>query len=200
MRNKFYRKFVTILGDIKIFKYPLFFLYQPTGYKMRGKEVDELRDILQPGDILLRGYLNYLDGHLIPGFFSHAGFYYGDKIVIHAIAEGVKEEHIGDFCRCDYAAVMRFKPGYISQQEVELAQKQAKAIVGCGYDFEADADDNEYYCTEAVRKIYENKKEILKVEPTELSALFGLIKRKVILPDQFWKSPALEMKFRSKLV
>ena len=36
-----------------------------------------LLGVLQPGDILLRAYTNYLDGKFIPGRFSHAALYCG---------------------------------------------------------------------------------------------------------------------------
>jgi hypothetical protein len=32
---------------------------------------------IRPGDILVRGFDNYVDGSFIPGFFSHAGLYLG---------------------------------------------------------------------------------------------------------------------------
>jgi hypothetical protein len=60
----------------------------PGSYKISGKEARELIDhVLQPGDILLRGYNGYLDGIMIglsgggasmSKHFSHAAFYVGD--------------------------------------------------------------------------------------------------------------------------
>jgi hypothetical protein len=84
----------------------------------------------KPGDILVRGFKNYLDGYFIPGYFSHAGLYVGpvvekdkelvhrprgkklfrpgEQMVVHALAEGVLMEDLIQFCRCDYLAVLRF--------------------------------------------------------------------------------------------
>jgi len=73
---------VTWFGDIKAFR-PLPFLprialvYDPGSYKVSANESRHLESLLQPGDILLRGYTFYLDGMLIPGFYSHAGLYLG---------------------------------------------------------------------------------------------------------------------------
>jgi hypothetical protein len=85
---------------------------------------------VKPGDILVRGFRNYLDSYFIPGYFSHAGLYVGpveekdkdlvlrlhgkkifcpgEQMVVHALAEGVLMEDLIQFCRCDYMAVLRF--------------------------------------------------------------------------------------------
>ena len=43
-------------------------------------------EIIQPGDVLLRGFNKYLDGKFIPDEkgYSHAGLYAGNNEVIHA--------------------------------------------------------------------------------------------------------------------
>ncbi len=128
-------RFLTVFGDIKIFPGPLFFLYDPGSYLVKGEDMREVMKMVQPGDILLRGYTNYLDGRFIPGYFSHVGFYLGpidrktleaewsdeypsldqlkglktgEQMVIHSMAEGVFMEDVLNFCRCDYMAVLRF--------------------------------------------------------------------------------------------
>lgn len=130
------QKFLTIFGDIKIFRWPLFLLYHPVGYGVKGEDVREVIDTVRPGDILVRGYRDYLDGHFIPGYFSHVGIFVGElteadrpdlektaaalgkghqshfrtgkQMVVHALAEGVLTEDVINFCRCDYMAVLRF--------------------------------------------------------------------------------------------
>ncbi len=71
--DKIYNGFIKVFGDIKIFKFPMFILYDPGSYRVKGDDIREVLDLVRPGDILLRGYVNYLDGYIIPGFFSHAG-------------------------------------------------------------------------------------------------------------------------------
>ena len=73
----FTERFLTIFGDIKIFRFPFFLVYDPGSYQVKGDDVRALLGVLQPGDILLRGYTHYLDGKFIPGKFSHAGLYCG---------------------------------------------------------------------------------------------------------------------------
>jgi Permuted papain-like amidase enzyme, YaeF/YiiX, C92 family len=130
--------FLTVFGDLKVFRWPLFFLYDPGSYMVKGKDMREVINVIRPGDILLRGYVNYLDGYFIPGYFSHVGLYLGqvdprliesiwseddnyapldevlkhsvsgEQMVIHSMAEGVFMEDLLNFCRCDYMIIMRF--------------------------------------------------------------------------------------------
>lgn len=122
--------FIKIFGDIKVFKWPLFIVYDPASYKVKGKDTRQVLDLVQPGDILLRGYDNYLDGFFIPGYFSHVGLYVGEvkpehgagitvpggkrlfatgpQMVVHAMAEGVFVQDILDFCRTDRMLILRF--------------------------------------------------------------------------------------------
>ncbi|WP_242342008.1 hypothetical protein [Anaeromyxobacter terrae] len=118
-----------VLGDVKVFRWPMWIVYDPGSYRVKGRDARAVIDCVRPGDVLVRGYDAYLDGKLIPGLFSHAGLYLGrtthadralapadardrlaigEQIVIHAIAEGVLTEDVLDFCRCDRLVVLRF--------------------------------------------------------------------------------------------
>ncbi|RFO94707.1 hypothetical protein DIC66_22045 [Rhodoferax lacus] len=76
------------IGTIKYFTSPLGLVEDPGSYRISGDEVRALVDgVLQPGDILLRGFDGYLDGVLIkltsaksgPGSgYSHAALFLGD--------------------------------------------------------------------------------------------------------------------------
>jgi len=79
---------VAWIGTIKYFTSPLSLVEDPGSYKIKGDEIRELLDeVLQPGDILLRGFDGYLDGIMIGlsgggqglgKHFSHAALYLGD--------------------------------------------------------------------------------------------------------------------------
>lgn len=85
--------FLRFFGDLKMFgNQPRLFaaphllttllfrgtlLYDPRSYRVKGGDMRRAMSDLKPGDILVRGYDNYVDGHFIPGFFSHAGLYLG---------------------------------------------------------------------------------------------------------------------------
>lgn len=149
MINKYFlplmNHFLKAFGDIKIFNWPMFLVYDPSGYQVKGDEVREVINIIKPGDILLRGYNKYLDGLFIPGYFSHAGIYLGevlpehselvtpdkreeyfrtgDQIVAHAMAEGVFMEDLINFCRCDRMIILRLP------EEISMAQENTVADI-----------------------------------------------------------------------
>jgi len=128
-RKSILGKILTVFGDIKVYKWPMFVVYAPRGYAVRGADYREAMSAARPGDLLLRGYVDYLDGYFIPGFFSHAGTYVGEltakdladaegidaealfepgpQMVVHAKAEGVLCEDLLDFCRTDRMAILR---------------------------------------------------------------------------------------------
>ena len=135
-KKSLHERLLTIFGDIFVYRWPMFLLYNPEGYRVRGEDVRALLERLQPGDILVRGYDHYLDSRFIPGYFSHVGLYLGEvtlddqdsvarvgaallaggktdfrcgpQMVIHALAEGVLLEDAINFCRCDFLALLRF--------------------------------------------------------------------------------------------
>ena len=130
MLTKIKNGFLKIFGDIRIFKWPFFLVYMPQGYLVKGEDVREVIETIKPGDIVIRGFKDYLDGFFIPGVFTHAGIYLGElgdsdkenlsplcqesgfkkgkQMVSHAMAEGVFLEDIINFCRCDYMLILRF--------------------------------------------------------------------------------------------
>ena len=63
--------FLTILGDIKMFKFPFFLVYDPSSFAVKGYHTRLAMEMLKPGDIVLRRYRMYLDGVFIPGKYSH---------------------------------------------------------------------------------------------------------------------------------
>jgi len=191
--NKIYDKSLNILGDIKVVKYPFWFVYDPDGFDVSGQDMRDVISILQEGDILLRFYNKYLDGKFIKGVFSHAAYYIGKDTIVHAVAEGVLKEDILEFLRCDGIAVMRFKK--ITKTDIRKASTTARKLIGKKYDFEFETDDDEFYCTEAVKEMYKHKSDELGVMMEEVKMLGGLLKRHVIIPDSFYQSPALDCIF-----
>jgi len=138
--HELWKKFLKFLGDVKIYGTPFFLLLFPKSYEIKGEEMRQVIELIRPGDILIRGYKDYLDGYLIPGFFSHVGLYLGDippkpevklpesgkeyyragkQMVIHAMAQGVFMEDVLNFCRCDSMVILRRRP----EQEHEELQR-----------------------------------------------------------------------------
>jgi hypothetical protein len=183
---KLHERLLTILGDIKIFKWPCFIVYSPNGYRVKGWKVEDILDKIEPGDILLRGYDNYLDCKFIPGKFSHAAFYMGNRLVVHSLAEGVIKEHIFDFCKCDRIQVLRVKG--INSNTLDIAISKAFGFIGGRYDFDFKKDNGKLYCSELVAKIWDHK---IKMEPKKLKVL-KLFNKVIILPDHFLEHPDIE--------
>ncbi len=93
--------FLAWFGTLKMFSndggaaavqlhWPSHFLVEnPRGYRISGPNMRTILDVLQEGDILLRGYEGYVDGEFIrrssvtsqhgfqPGWFTHAALYVG---------------------------------------------------------------------------------------------------------------------------
>ena len=111
------------------------------------------------------------------------------------MAEGVFKQDVINFCRCDYMAILRVKGA--TKADIKQAITNAEALIGKKYDFEFEHTDDEYYCTEMVAKAWEDT---YKLEPMVLKALFGLIKKSSIMPDQFWNDSRLEKVYFSKQV
>jgi len=223
MLTKIYNGFVKVLGDIKVFPYPMFILYDPGSYRIKGDEMREVMQAVQPGDILVRGYVNYLDGYLIPGFFSHAGLYLGrvdddakrfvkpqgmhlfrtgEQMVIHAMAEGVFMEDILNFCRCDYMMVLRRNTSIESEAARQISFDQVMAIalqqLGSPYDFQFNFSDiRKLSCTELVYVCCRDFITEYGIEPKKHRFIF--FSKNILSPDDFVKSP-LQKVWRSRAI
>jgi hypothetical protein len=150
------KRFVlTIFGDIKIFKWPLFVIYQPTSFRIKGSDTRKIMTNIQPGDVVMRGYDDYLDGYFIPkgeSGCSHSGLYIGENKIVHSIAEGSSLIDIIDFCRCDKIIILRPDSG--QEWAIEHAKKCADANVP--YDFNFAPGPGKYYCHEFTASCYPN--------------------------------------------
>ena len=76
-KKRFYERLLTWFGDLKYFWIPPVIVFDSGSYKVKGEDVRQVINKVQPGDILLRSYDRYVDGLFIPGEFSHVGFFYG---------------------------------------------------------------------------------------------------------------------------
>ena len=184
MYYKLKSTFLTLFGDIEVFKWPMFVIYRPSGYKIRGKQIRTIMKKIEPGDVLLRGYNDYLDGYFIPkgsSNCSHSGIYVGNGNVIHSIAEGVIREDLLDFLKCDYCVVLRPNT---SKNTINKALKHAKTVVGKPYDFDFDtATHDKYFCHEFTASCYPG----IDVQKVRRKAWFlGLMSPETYLADSFY--------------
>jgi len=172
-----------VFSRIKVYKYPLWVIYDPSGYKMTDEDDKVVMATVRPGDVLLRGYVNFLDGYFIPGIFSHAGLYIGDGEVIHSMQDGVFQEGITRFMRCDYMAIVR--PDLPSRPFKREAIERAKAMLGTPYDFFGDfKNHNAVCCTELVQCAYAPFADQLGMQLKQYKVGDQLI-MEAITPDDF---------------
>ena len=216
--TKIYNTTLKIFGDIKVYKFPFFLLYDPGSYLIKGNEVREIMNTLKAGDILIRGYKNYLDGYFIPGFFSHAALYLGsvpnennitllpsvrdefyaegEQIVVHAMAEGVFMEDLLNFCRCDYIVILRSSK--VKQEDIDQIYNNALMKLGTPYDFQFDFSRyNNLSCTEFVYLCMQDYMDEEGVRLRDRRAPFRL--RPTLIPDDFIDS-SLELVWQSSTI
>ena len=141
--------FLGIFGDIKVYKGPLFIVYAPDSFRVKGYHTREAMKKIRPGDVVQRKYVHYIDGFFIPGRYSHSGVYVGKGKVIHAVAEGVCEIDLIDFMRCDGFRILRPVNG--QKQAIE----RARSYLGKPYDFSFKVDEDSIYCHELAAHCYE---------------------------------------------
>lgn len=150
---EFKRIALTIFGDIKIFRWPFFIIYQPTSFRIKGSDTRKIMESIRPGDVVMRAYDDYLDGYFIPkgqSGCSHSGLYIGDNTMVHSIAEGSTLIDIIDFCRTDKIIILRPDSG--QEWAIEHARKCADENIQ--YNFNFVPGTGKYYCHEFTASCY----------------------------------------------
>lgn len=135
----------------------MFVIYDPKSYKLKGKDFSAIQGAIQKYDVMLRRYDSYLDSHFIPGYWNHAGIYMGHKndkngLVVHAVAEGVIEETLFDFCKTDHLIILRprfpFSKSAVGERVFEAVGKE--------YDFSFDfSNGDKLSCTELIDYVFD---------------------------------------------
>jgi hypothetical protein len=155
--------FIKWFGNILIYPYPGFIMFGHTAYKMKGEDVRDVLNIIQPGDILLRRYNNYLSGLMIPGYYTHAAIYIGNNQVVHMLGDGIDRQDILTFCRCDRVAIIHCNEEQITKRAIEIARELY--VKGVEYDFGFNFSDiTRFSCTELINYVYDNPKLTRKKE------------------------------------
>lgn len=177
------RKILHFVSDIRVYKYPAFvILWGDTHYKLKAEEKRMIINTIEPGDILLRVYYNYLGSIFIPGYWSHSALFDGPHHVIHMLGNGIVREDILKFMNCDDIAILRYKGGIEKIQEaIEKAKNQLSKGVEYDYDFNTETPEK-FYCTELISYVYN----------------LSYPKDKMIFPDQFLKDPNLDIIYPGK--
>ena len=164
---------IKIFGNIQFFPAPFHLVLNgDTHYQIKGPEMREILNKIEPGDILLRRYDRYVSSWFIPGYYKHVAIVSSKESIIQATTGGTFEEDILTFLRADEVAILRIKK--LPKREVSKAIKFAKNQIGKPYDFSFSSHDKRFYCSELVAACYENRFLDLKTG------------KKIISPDAFF--------------
>lgn len=140
-------KLISFFADIRLYWCGII-LFGDSHYKIKGPHQRQILDLIQPGDVLLRRYNHYVGSVLVSGHYSHAAMYSGDNKVIHMLGDGITQEDILVFMRCDDMALLRCKDSDLALPAAQKAKEQLEKDIEYDYDF-TDAPDK-FYCTEFV--------------------------------------------------
>lgn len=127
--------------------------FQTKPPRVRAVHCRQASELAQPGMVICRRYDAYLDGHFIPGDYSHSGIVENHKVligepctVIHAVAEGVERIDLLDFIKdADGIALLQFEA-----LDVDKTINFARSCIGKPYDFKFSIGDKgrSMYCHE----------------------------------------------------
>lgn len=182
------------ISKIRYTQYPFFVVYNLAAYKF--DDTYTVLDLVQPGDILLRAYDNYLDSLFIPGVWKHAAVAIDNRNVVQALGHGVEQDDIVQFCRTDHVQIMRFPN--ITPAQVNDIVAYAKAQIGKPYDYDfLISNANKFYCSELVIDSYNSVETLLNITPKGAKLLGFLPTWPVISPDDLANCPQLITIYKS---
>ena len=114
---------------------------------------DQLREIIQPGDVFVTRKEHAATNYFLPGYWPHAAFYIGGNDVIEALKDGVRHRDLGSPFSNDAVALIRPK---LNSSIVDEAIARARTHLGKPYDFDFDfTRSDRLVCTEVVYRSYE---------------------------------------------
>ena len=139
-------KIIFIAGDIRAHGGPLWGTTEPVdAFMVDQKDARRADKLTRPGDIGLHRYVWTFSNYGIPGAFKHAWIIVDNEDCVEATSDGVERRDRWFPMLCDYAVILR--PKDVTDEDVAMAIKRAKAIVGCEYDanfkFDLEAANDE---------------------------------------------------------
>lgn len=159
--------FWKVFGNTKVFKFPLWFVYDPEDPGVDGEHLLKLMRSVRPGDIIMRGWRHYLNGFFIPGEYSHGGVCLGEDMVMHAVSAGVVKCNILDFAMADRVCVLRPSRGQEDAVRKAIEFMESKTP----YDYKMTEGQEALYCFELCAECYKDSTEIKKVKPILMGGL-----------------------------
>lgn len=144
--------FIDFFGGIRIYPGGIIFFGDHTA-QLKGPDVREIIDTLEPGDVVLNRHDHYVSSLFIGGSFSHAGLCVAKDTIIHVGINGIAKEDILTFTRADAFAIIRPKDKKKINTAIERAYRYLEIGIQYDYDFDKYSDDY-FYCSEFVDSCY----------------------------------------------
>jgi hypothetical protein len=155
------------------------------------EKMDELREKIKPGDVLMSADLSYpgwsrMEYWAIGSHYTHAALAGSDGFVYEAVGEGVIKTTLNEFLE-GRKKIAVARPG-LDEKQAETATEYAKSHLGKPYDgvFNFGSDD-EFYCSELVAKSIKAA-DVNKAAP--MGKIFG---KDAVSPDVWRKTPGIEV-------
>ena len=128
------------------------------------EQVQQVNDLLQPGDILLSYTAGYVSDIFIPGKFKHGMTYVGPETtgstsrdLIEAVAEGVKYSDLNHILRTHVNRLLVLRPRLTNTEREQLLE-ETRSYLGDPYDFQFDfSDASRQVCTELIYRALQGR-------------------------------------------
>ena len=151
------RALLPFLTNLRVSKTPFWMMYQPQDYKVKGQDIQKISKVIQPGDIILRGFdKKFLDGLMVPNKFGYtqSGIYIGFNRVIHMTTKGISNSHLYDYCAADKIFIVR--PCGDKYKAVRLAKQYLYNEIP--YDYFCKQGEKSLYCHQFCVQCYPDLK------------------------------------------
>jgi hypothetical protein len=161
--------------------------------KVGSKQVLDMLDIIEPGDIILRKYKYQTSSFILPGDYTHSGVVKDHTTMVHITGTGCDYIHPLDFMmHSDKFAILR--PHWKSPQDLKDAIAQADKFVAdhVKYDFFFGEDSTRLYCHELCAKFLEAGN--IKVKLSKVR-MFLFITMHAYLPENLEETSDIKYKF-----
>jgi uncharacterized protein YycO len=157
-----------------------------------GDDFYSIQAQVQSGDIILSQVRWHLTNLFIPGMWKHAAIVVDNKTIVEATGEGVHFSSLYDFISTkDYLIVLRLKSD--DKTTPVIASAISQKFVGCGYDYEFDNKNNQYFCSEVADTAY-------RMAGVELITPTNYLGISRIAPIDLYESQKLKVIYASKRV
>ncbi len=113
----------------------------------------ELKILLQAGDVVVSRHDGAASNHFLPGYWPHASLYVNDEMFLEARKDGVRLRMPDDTLSVDAVVVVRPR---LSSEQIQEAIVRAMTHEGKSYNFDFDFfNDERLVCTEVVYRAYQ---------------------------------------------